>query len=73
MTDGAGLAGNAAACNGANDVNGAQGVGGNQRLTNDQLQGVQAEVLVDVAAVDGDGTGAALIRATEDLRLPVPY
>ena len=63
VTDCAGLTGNAAACNGADDVNGTQSLGSNQRLTNDQLQGVQTEILVNVTAIDGDGTSAALIQA----------
>ena len=33
-----------------------------QGLTDDQLQGLQAEIIVDVTAVDGDGAGAALIE-----------
>ena len=63
VTDSAGLAGNAAACDGDNDVNLAQQVGGDQGLTDDQLQGLQTEVVVDVAAVDDDGTGAVLVNA----------
>ena len=63
MTDGAGLAGNAAAGDGYNDVNLAQQIGGNQGLTNDQFQGLQAKVLVNIAAIDGDGTGAVLVDA----------
>ena len=63
VTDSAGLAGNAATCDGANDINGTQGLGGDQGLTNDQLQGVEAEIIVDVTAVDGDGTGTALVHA----------
>ena len=50
VTDSAGLAGNAAAGDGDNDVNLAQHVGGDQGLTDDQLQGLQTEVVVDVAA-----------------------
>ena len=75
VADGAGLAGDAAAGDGDNQVNLAQGVGGDQGLADQQLQGLQAEVLVDIAAVDGDGAGAVLIdatRATEDFRRPVP-
>ena len=43
MTDSAGLAGNAAAGDGDNDVNLAQQIGGDQGLTDDQLQGLQTE------------------------------
>ena len=58
MTQGAGLAGNAAAFHGGNDVHLTQGIGGVQGLADHHLQGLQAEVIVDVAAVDGDGAGA---------------
>ena len=63
VTDSAGLAGNAATCDGDNDVNLAHQVGGDQGLTDDQLQGLQTEVIVDVAAIDDDGTGAVLVDA----------
>ena len=63
MTDSASLAGNTAASNGDNDVNLAQHVGSDQGLTDDQLQGLQTEVVVDVAAVDDDGAGAVLVNA----------
>ena len=63
VTDSAGLTGNAAACDGDNDINLANQVGGDQGLTNDQLQGLQTEVIVDVAAIDDDGTGAVLVNA----------
>ena len=62
MTDSAGLAGNAAACDGDNDVDLAQHVSGDQGLTDDQLQGLQTEVIVDVAAIEDDGTGAVLVN-----------
>ena len=63
MTDSAGLAGNAAALDGADDVNLADGVGADQGLTNDELQGIETEVVVDVTAVDDDGAGAVLVNA----------
>src|SRR5699024_5606559 len=63
VADGAGLAGDAAAGDGDNQVNLAQGVGGDQGLADQQLQGLQAAVLVDIAAVEGDGAGAVLIDA----------
>ena len=75
VTDSAGLTGDAAAGDGGNDVHLAQLLGGSQGLTDQQLQGLQTEVLVDVTAVDGDRTGAVLnrcTRATEDFRRPVP-
>ena len=34
------------------------GIGGGQGLTDDHLQGLQAKVLVNVTAIDGDGAGA---------------
>ena len=63
VTQGAGLAGDAAAGDGGHHVELADGVGQHQGLTGDQLQGLQAEIIVDVTAVDGDGAGAALIQA----------
>ena len=63
VTDGTGLAGDAAALDGADHVHLAEQVGGDQRLTDDQLQGVETEVVVDLAAVDNNGTGAVLINA----------
>ena len=62
VTDSAGLTGNAAASDGDNNVNLANQIGSNQGLTNDQLQGLQTEVIVDVAAVDDDRTGAVLVN-----------
>ena len=58
MTDGACLAGDAAAFDGADQIDLAQQIGSSQRLTDNHLQGVQAEVLIDIPAVDGDGAGA---------------
>ena len=60
MAQSAGLAGNAAAGDGSNDIHLAGGAGGFQGLADDHLQGLQTEILVDVTAVDGDGTVAAL-------------
>ena len=60
VADGAGLTGYAAAGDGDNDVNLAQQIGGDQGLTDDQLQGVQTEILVDVTAVDDDGMSGAV-------------
>ena len=58
VTDGAGLAGDAAAGDGGLDVHLALHAGGDQGLTDDELQGLKAEIIVDVAAIDGDGAGA---------------
>src|SRR5699024_577878 len=59
VTDCASLAGEATANDGALDVELIGGVRCLQRLTNDQLQGIEAEVIVDGAVVDLDLTGTA--------------
>ena len=58
MADGAGLTGAAAANHVDNDVKLALGLGENQRSVDQQLEGLQTEVIVNVAAVDGDLAGA---------------
>ena len=58
VADGAGLAGDAAAGDGGLDVHLADGGGGDQGLTDDELQGLQTEVVLNVPTVDGDGAGA---------------
>jgi len=63
VTDSAGLAGNTAACDGNNNVNLTDHVGGNQGLTDNQLQGIQTKIIVDVAAIDDDRTCAVLVDA----------
>ena len=63
VTDSAGLTGNAAACDGNNNINLTNQVGGDQGLTDDQLQGLQAKVIVDITAIDGDSAGAVLVNA----------
>ena len=60
MTQSAGLAGHAAALDGGNDVDLAELLRSGEGLTDDHLQGLETEILVDVAAVDGDGAGAVL-------------
>ena len=60
MADGAGLAGNAAARNRAHNVELAEGVCKVERLTDNQLEGLKAEIVVDVTAVDGDRAGAGV-------------
>lgn len=59
MTDRAGLSGDAAAGDGGDNVHLADGGGGDQGLTDNELQGLKTEILVDVPAVDGDGAGPA--------------
>ena len=51
MADSACLAGNTAACNAANDVELLFGTGENERLTNDRLEGIKAEIIVDITIV----------------------
>ena len=58
VADGAGLTGHAAALDSGIDVNFSHGVGGDQGLTNDELQGLETEVIVDLTAVDGDNAAA---------------
>ena len=70
----AGLAGYAAAGDGADDIEPAEGVGDLHRLADDELQGLETEVLVNITAVNGDLAvpGYILTRATECFLLPVP-
>ena len=75
VADSAGLAGNAAACNGGLNVKLAGSTGELQRLANQQLEGLQAKIIVNISAVDGDLTssvGIQATRATECFLLPVP-
>ena len=65
MTDCTSLAGEAAAGYSANDVKLLSGLSSFQRLTNDQLQGVQTEVVVEGTIVDGDFTSTA--RESDEL------
>ena len=58
VTDSAGLAGHAAAGNGSHDVELLDVAGGDQGLANQQLQGLQAELIVDVTTIDGNGASA---------------
>ena len=51
-----------AALDGGDDVHLALVGGSHQGLTDDHLQGVKAEILLDVATVDGNGAGAAGIN-----------
>ena len=48
---------NAAACNCADDVELVSSIGNAEGLTNDELQGLKAKVVVDISAVDGNLTG----------------
>ena len=58
VADGAGLTGNAAAGDSSLDVDLADGAGGDEGLTDDELEGIETEVIVDITAVDGDSAGA---------------
>ena len=60
MADCTSLTGNTAACHGSNDIELLNGVGKGERLTNDQLEGLKTEIVVDGAAVNGDRTAAGL-------------
>ena len=58
MTDRTCLTGQTATLNVCDNVKLAHGVGGAERLVDDELQGLQTEVLIDVLLVNGDNTGA---------------
>ncbi len=60
MADSASLTGNTAAGNADDDVILALQAQQDQRRTDDQLQGLQTEVVVDITIVDGDLTGAGV-------------
>ena len=60
MTDRAGLTGDAAALDVGDDVIFADSVGNAERLVDNELEGFQAEIIVDVTAVDGDLAGTGL-------------
>ena len=58
VAQGAGLTGHTAALDGGDDIDLTEGLGRGEGLTDDHLEGLETEILVDVAAVDGDGAGA---------------
>ena len=60
VADRASLTGNAAAGDGADDVKLAEGIGEGHRLTDDQLEGLKAEIVIDVSAVHSDIAGAGV-------------
>ena len=66
MTDGTCLAGYTAADNVANDVELAHVTGELQGLTDDELQGLETEVIVDVSLIDGDNAGTGINTNTSD-------
>ena len=74
MTDGASLAGNAAAAYGADNVELTSGVGYFKWLADNNLQGVQAEVIVNISVVDGNFAGARVESYSGNgvFSLPVP-
>ncbi len=59
VTDSAGLAGDAAAGDVGNDIELTDSAGNTEGLVNDELHGLQTEVIIDGTAVNGDlaGTG----------------
>ena len=79
VTDRAGLTGDAAAFDVGDDVIFANSVGNAERLVDNELEGFQAEIIVDVTAVDGDlagtgiqtnaGDGALSSAGTVEIRL----
>ena len=60
VADSASLAGNTAARNADDDIVLALQAQQDQRRTDDQLQGLQTEVVVDITIVDGDLAGAGV-------------
>ncbi len=60
MADCAGLTGNAAACNAADDVELAVGVSDIKRLTNKELESFKAKVIIDVSVINGDFAAACI-------------
>ena len=60
VADGAGLTGDAAAGDGSYDVDFIELTGRDQGLANDEFKGIEAEVVVDIAAIDRDGAGTVL-------------
>ena len=60
MADCSRLAGDAAAGDGADDIELLGNSAEIKRLADDQLQGLETEVIVDIAAVDGDSAGALI-------------
>ena len=60
MTDSAGLAGNTAAGHVGDDVELTGGAGNAEGLVDDELQGLETEVLIDGTAVDGDLAAAGV-------------
>lgn len=63
MTDGAGTTGNAAALDGADDIDLADQIGRGQKADGRPSSRGIGPIIIDITAVDGDGTGAALIDA----------
>ncbi len=60
VTDRTCLSGETAALNGCNDIELAGSVGYAEGLVNDELKGLETEVLIDVLAIDGDSTGTGI-------------
>ena len=79
VTDRACLTGDAAALNVGNDVILADSIGNAERLVDNELEGFQTEIIVDVTTVDGDlagtgiqtnaGDGALSSAGTVEIRL----
>ena len=66
MADCTGLSRYAAACHTADNVELLVGLGEHQRLTHDQLEGLETEIIVDVTIVDRHLAGALVQAHTGD-------
>ena len=60
VADSACLAGDSAAADAANDVKLIGGAGKSERLTDDELESLKAEIIVYISAIDGDLAGAGI-------------
>ena len=58
VTDGAGLTGDSAACDGGVDIHLAAETDGLEGLTNDELESVKSEIIIEITTVYGDLAGA---------------
>ena len=66
VTDSTGLTGDTATCDVGNDVELTGGAGNAEGLVDDELQGLETEVIIDGTAVDGDLTGAGIDANASD-------
>ncbi len=66
VTDGTSLAGDTAADYIANDIKLAHIAGEFQGLTNDELEGIKTEIVIDISLIDGDHAGTGINTNTGD-------